>query len=45
MWLCPKIFSVIKKKIKGILKPEQNHGMLVYDEMFLRESFNVIPEH
>jgi len=35
-----KFFLLLKKKI-GILKPEQKHGMLVYDEMFLRECFNV----
>jgi len=35
-----KFFPILKKKI-SILRSEQKHGMLVYDEMFLRESLNV----
>lgn len=35
-----RFFQLLKKKI-GILRTEQKHGMLVYDEMFLRESFSV----
>jgi len=32
--------SYLKKKIK-ILRPEQRHGMLLFDELFFRESINV----
>lgn len=36
-----KFFQTLKKKKKiGILRSEQKHGMLVFDEMFLRESLN-----
>lgn len=35
-----KFFQILKKKI-DILRSEQKHGMLVYDEIFLRESLNV----
>lgn len=35
-----KFLQILKKKI-GILRSEQKHGMLVFDEMFLRESLNV----
>lgn len=35
-----QFFQLLKKRV-GILANEQNHGMLVFDEIFLRESFNV----
>jgi len=35
-----KFFQLLKKRV-GVLTNEQKHGMLVFDEIFLRESFNV----
>lgn len=35
-----KFFQLLKKRV-GVLTREQKHGMLVFDEIFLRESFNV----
>jgi hypothetical protein len=35
-----QFFQLLKKKI-GVLTTEQKHGLLVFDEMFLRESVNV----
>lgn len=34
------IFQLMKKKL-AMLRPEQKYGMLVFDEIFLRESLSV----
>uniref|UniRef100_A0A2S2P2Y1 Transposable element P transposase-like RNase H domain-containing protein n=1 Tax=Schizaphis graminum TaxID=13262 RepID=A0A2S2P2Y1_SCHGA len=35
-----QFFQLLKKRV-GVLTNEQKHGMLVFDEIFLKESFNV----
>jgi len=35
-----QFFQLFKKKIK-MLRPEQRRGMLLFDEIFVRESINV----